>query len=44
MGQVRAVGVMKDVPQPAGITTGTAGTVIVSGSAKRVEAGRAGSN
>ena len=40
MGQVRAVGVMKDVPQPAGVTTGTTGTVIVGGSAKRVEAGR----
>ena len=31
---------MKDAPQPAGVTTGTTGTVIVGGSAKRVEAGR----
>lgn len=42
MGQVRAVGVMKEAPQPAGVTTGTTEAVTVGGSTKRVEGGRVG--
>jgi len=44
MGQVRAVGVMKGATPPAGITTGTTGTVIVGGSAKRMEGSVEGGN